>query len=337
MFFKIITINFLLANLILLANGQIYTLEDSLEEYSDSQIEDELRRRWLGGPWSVEEASSILNSMIDLLFDKNQASRPRRFQVVARHILELLTGDPDSHIVEDSPETSTIDSEYYDDQIDLGSGHHVSIKTMRTILDMYEGTNGQKKRSTDSIEKLYPWFRTSHIFRFRQRLESNGTRFEKLKSVDNKVLTLFTQARKAHAPVHGRTIQRWARQSANAFNITDLLASDSWLKRFKRRHGIVSRKVTIYKSRADLANQATVAELIGNFTEQYRRESAQFDRSSIWNYDQTGLNYEPANFRALSFKGERDTIIKLDSHNKHSHSYTVQPMISRGGRLFPRL
>lgn len=66
----------------------------------------------------------------------------------------------------------------------------------------------------------------------------------------------------------------------------------------------------------------------------YKNSSAPFEQSAVWNFDQTGFNYEPANLRTLSFKGERDTNILLDSRNKNTHSYTVQPMLSRDGRLF---
>lgn len=103
------------------------------------------------------------------------------------------------------------------------------------------------------------------------------------------------------------------------------------------QNGIVSRKVTIYRSRPEIDNEATVTEAISNFSRDYLRERSRFDHDQIWNYDQTGFNYEPANLRILSFRGERDTVLKIDSKNKHSHSYTVQPMISRDGRLFPKL
>lgn len=159
MFLKIISINFLLAYLIIITNSQDNTSETSLEDFDDKEIEDELRRRWLGGPWSPDEASTILNSAIDVLFNKNQPNRPRKFQAEAKHIIELLTADPESQVEDDTPRIATNDMDYYDDQVMIGSGHHVSSKTMRTILDMYEGTNGQKKRGTDSIEKLYSWFR----------------------------------------------------------------------------------------------------------------------------------------------------------------------------------
>lgn len=39
----------------------------------------------------------------------------------------------------------------------------------------------------------------------------------------------------------------------------------------------------------------------------------------------------------MSFKGERDTNLILDNRDKNMHSYTVQPMISRSGKLFNKV
>ena len=60
-------------------------------------------------------------------------------------------------------------------------------------------------------------------------------------------------------------------------------------------------------------------------------------RRLIWNYDQTGFNYEITNKRTLSFKGERDTRVKVGSTAKTTHSYTSQQMITRDGRTVGKL
>lgn len=99
----------------------------------------------------------------------------------------------------------------------------------------------------------------------------------------------------------------------------------------------MSRKVTVYTSRTEQDNQQQIAESIVNFTQAYVRESIPFAKTHIWNFDQTGFAYEPSNLRTLSFRGERDTCLLIDSRNKHTHSYTVQPMIARNGHLFPKV
>lgn len=93
------------------------------------------------------------------------------------------------------------------------------------MLDMVDGTNGQKRRSLQSIEKLYPWFRSNYIYRYRMR--SATTYAEKLKQMNANVFTRFTEARRKHQPVHGRMIQRWAKQESQGLGLTEFGASSS--------------------------------------------------------------------------------------------------------------
>lgn len=306
---------------------------ESLIEISDSELEDEIRRRWLGGLWSGEEALSLLNRAIDCIGGRKTTARETKFASEAQHLVELITGEtsPEVDLTTDDVE----DPDYVDESYEVGSVHTVTRKTMSLILDMIAGSNGQRRRSYESIEKLYPWFKPYMPARFKQRLA--GSRRDKLTIINNEVLKRFKQVRNNRQPVHGRTIQKWARQLANATNLEDFKASDSWLFRFMRRNKIMSRKVTVYTSRSEEENREAVATSIRKFGETYKSESAPFERDNIFNFDQTGFNYEPTNLRTLSFKGERNTSLIVDSGHKTTHSYSVQPMISRNGKLFPKL
>lgn len=57
----------------------------------------------------------------------------------------------------------------------------------------------------------------------------------------------------------------------------------------------------------------------------------------ILNVNQTGFRYERLGKRTLDTKGSRDVRIAGKSKNKQTHSYTVQPTISRDGRLIGKL
>lgn len=177
--------------------------------------------------------------------------------------------------------------------------------------------------------KLYPWLRPNMIAKFRARVGNTRRYDEVVKSSE--------EVRSKRQPVHGRMIQRWARQQVQALEIEDFKASDGWLTKFKRRHRIVSRKVTLYRGRAEIASDAETLQNVISFKSNYSKESTPFDHAQIWNYDQTGFNYEPANLRTLRFRGERDTILMVDSKNKRTHCYTVQPLISRNGDLFEKV
>lgn len=304
----------------------------NLSNVSDENLATEIRRRGLNGPWSSDEAASILNMAADVMREDFKVVRHRKFLSEAKFLSQLLTNEIEP-IIYTEPEGDKED--YFDDPI-IVDGREIRASTMRKIVDMYEGRNGQSQRSEESMTKLYHWFRRWMVPRFKKRLETVN-RFDRLKMLDRHVYLQFEDARSKKQPVHGRMIQRWARQFAsNGSLLPDFIASDSWLHRFKRRNGIVSRKVTVYTDRS-ASDENVIRERIRDFKSNYTEESSQFGQSCIWNFDQTDFNYEPANLRTLSHKGERDTLLMLKSKNKHSHSYSVQPIISRDGRLFDKL
>ena len=309
--------------------------EDFTVELSDLEIEDEVRRRYLGGPWEPQQAMSILNEAIERVTSPNETCRPTKFSNEAKILLTLLTGMDDPYLEIQPDITTNMDPDYIDDPIIVGEGHEPSLATIKKILDMIDGTNGERRRSLDSVEKLYPRFNRRYVSRYRARIE--GTRKDKLKAMNHQVFSKFSESRRKLQPVHGRMIQRWARQIASQMNLTEFGASLSWLALFKRRHGIVSRKVTNYMGRAELSKSTNISKSIIDFKVDYSRECKRFDKEFIFNFDQTGFQSEPSNLRTLSFKGERDTELMVDSKAKSTHSYTVMPMVSRSGKLFEKL
>ena len=135
------------------------------------------------------------------------------------------------------------DNDWFEDPIVVGEGHVVIQQTMQRIVEMADGSNGQRRRSHDSIERLYPWYRQYMLARFREQLSDGGSRLSKFRALDAAVLRIFSQASDRGQPVHGRMVQRWARQAANQTGLDDFIASDSWLYRFKRRNGVVAGKL----------------------------------------------------------------------------------------------
>lgn len=308
--------------------------ESGLIEVPDVQLEDELRRRGIGGPWEPGYALKILEEAIDQL-KSNYTKRTRKFHSQASALLELLTGQCEPTIdLEGEPDTAEMYEDPLSDDEDIR--WTPSRETMQKIVDMIDGLNGQRRRSMDSIENLYPNFRSYMIPRFRKRLATTNRR-EKFMMIDQHVYSVFKQSRQELKPVHGRMLQRWARQYAQSIDLTDFKASKKWLYLFKKRNNIVGRKVTYYLGKAEQRNEGAIAESIVNFRQNYTRDSKPFNSSFIWNFDQVGFNYEPSNLRTLSMKGERDVTLLLDQKRKMTHSYTVQPMISRDGRLFGKL
>lgn len=50
-----------------------------------------------------------------------------------------------------------------------------------------------------------------------------------------------------------------------------------------------------------------------------------------------GIDYELKRDRTLSNEGEFDTRIKACSRNKQTHSYSIQPLVSKDGKTIGKL
>lgn len=164
-------------------------------------------------------------------------------------------------------------------------------------------------------------------------MESGSHRENDIQRINEHVRKIAIMIRSDGGPLHGRLLRRYAQQYAAEHNITRFKASKHWLYNFQRANKIVSRKITRTKKRKSEDDDARILESIRQFQEKYGRLSQYFHRRSIWNIDQSGFQYEPANLRTLSFRGERDTVLTAQDRNKVSHSYTGQLMVSRDGHL----
>lgn len=74
-------------------NQQGEQIDYSLIDVNDEDLEQEIRKRHIGGPWSPEDAMSMLNQAADLLTGSIKTDRSRKFYTEAQHLLQLLTGD----------------------------------------------------------------------------------------------------------------------------------------------------------------------------------------------------------------------------------------------------
>lgn len=259
---------------------------DGLIEFDDVELEEDISRRWIGGPWSPEETLSILNTAIGLMSKSDGTRRQRKFDLEARQLLQTITAEEDPRLPT-AAKDDEIDEDYIDEPITVNE-RQIAPTTAQKIADMHDGTNGQKRRSLDGISKIFPWFQPYMIPHFRGRLL--GARRAKLRAVEEFVVRVFTAARNNRQPVHGRMLYKWARQAANETGLDDSQASDNWLAKFKRRQKIVSRKVTVYKSRSEEQNRDNVAASMLNFSRLYSEESSNLDQGDIWIFDLTVLH-----------------------------------------------
>lgn len=322
--------------------------EDDLDRFctGEDRVSEEDQRnfcaRLIDGPLTRLESLKVARRMVELLQRPRKTSPGCRISpalnLAAQRLIEFMTQERyswlhDDDMPPDDQGERTIDRDYCElYSIESGRRKH-SLNTMQIIMDMWNSNMTVK-----TITAKYKWFKAAYIKRFSQCLAMGGPMRDKLKIVDEFVKERVVDARKNLFPVHDRHLTDWGQEIASTLNITSFFkASRTWLLAFKRRHGIVSRAITEYSSRSEQEKQELIESRIRDFRLNYTRENPHYTRHMIWNADHTPFNYEVVNKRTLSWRGERDTIVNVDSKNLVSHSYTSIPIISRAGHAIGKI
>ena len=326
------------------------TSTDSEDEYFSSDHEDhEIIERakqiaeLFPEPMTRNKTKLVLQKALDLLNKPTPSTsrascRGPSVEQEAKNVLRALTGDPtigssseDSH---QSPmKGQAADDLYCEERVVVaGTNRRISLDTMERILDMYEDHCSER-----TIKAKYRWYDRKYIDRFRRAIAANGNRNSKREKIENYVKKQVVDARWRRLPVHEYHLKRWALDETGRIEADNFKASEYWVHNFKKRNGIVSRKITELGSRAMNNQTDAIAASRHRFLEEFSSSRHLFRPHMIWNTDQSGFRYEISNERTLSFKGERDTLLTVDSQNKNTHSYTIQPIISRDGKLIGKL
>lgn len=209
----------------------------------------------------------------------------------------------------------------------------IAQNTMQIILKAVD-----EGKSEASIQARYKWFRRQYVPSMRNCVVAGGSGKTKMQAINDFVVFKFTEARAKFLPVHNYHLIDWAREEAARVNATDFFtASHTWVTNFKKRYGITSRAITEYSSQTEKEETEEILNSIAAFQGDYLEQEIFYPRKLIWNVDQTGFNYEFVNKRTLSWRGERDTIVNVNSKNRQTHSYTSQPIISRDGRVIGKI
>lgn len=150
------------------------------------------------------------------------------------------------------------------------------------------------------------------------------------------ILEDFNTARARQIRVSECDLKRWAIAKSKELDLK-FKASDYWIHTFKVKNRIVSRKITKYLTRKEMESLQEVETGAKAFVENFKIEVIGIDNDNVLNFDQSGFTYEYAPRRTLSFKGEKDTLGLVVSHNANTHSYTVMPLLSMGGKFIGKL
>jgi len=260
--------------------------------------------------------------------------------LISNHLITLLVelSNSDSYVIE------TEDSLEHSDHIDPDPDYSIettgeeeeqvghcdfTLEYMQKVVDF-----ARPGIAFTTIQHEYP--RVTHrmqLKRFREYVENNGNRRQKLDRVEIFVLNKFDDARANSLPVHEVDIQRWALYQARAEGLDDFTASHHWLINFKRRNRISSRRVTKFICKREAADRSLIEKSGDQFVQEVTKQLPKYKLDVVLNADQSSFHYELASNRTLSYVGEKTTYLSVKSVNALTHSYTVMPVISAAGCL----
>ena len=114
------------------------------------------------------------------------------------------------------------------------------------------------------------------------------------------VILIFT-CRSKNVPLSGPLIRAKAEELASSLGENNWTCSNSWLQRWKTRHGILFK--VIHGERGDVNEQSTDAWV----EEVLRPTLARFEPDNVYNLDETALFWRLLPDKTFSFKGEKCT------------------------------
>lgn len=195
-----------------------------------------------------------------------------------------------------------------------------------------------------SFDRLRHHFRKvvdrNYIRRFREYFTRMGTNRTKFKQINEYVFQRFREARENDFEVHGQDLRLWALEKADELQLPreSFVASDTWINRFKNNNQIVSRKITKFITLEASRNVDTIeTEGLAFHLDIIDNIMPNFEADEIWNFDQSGIQYENHGGRTLSFKGLKDIEARARSMNSLTHSYTITPVVTMSGKLLSPL
>ena len=248
-------------------------------------------------------------------------------------IKPITEGSDSDDKKDDNPHDDNYDDEHEKENT---LQHQFSLEYIKKMVQFYNQKKNKGKRNNAFLlvqSRFKEVKDKSYIYFFQQYIESQGTKKHKLNQIDALVYQSFEDARQRLLSVHDIDLKRWGLKKASMLDDRKFVASDHWCHQFKKRHGIVTRKITKLVTKQDVDNKDMINKSADDFVNYVQKFVSKYHAFYILNTDQSGLQLEVFSNRALSFRGENITVSTVRSVHNTSHSYTGQPIITMSGRL----
>ncbi|KAK6044397.1 tc5 transposase [Cooperia oncophora] len=137
--------------------------------------------------------------------------------------------------------------------------------------------------------------------------------------------------------LHDENLRFMALNLCRQNNIENFKASQSWITAFKRRYGIVSRKITTFVTKRNYRSREEIQRKAQEFVSIVRREMEAAPLGCFCNGDQSGFVKELTTGRSLAPVGVKRVERTVESRTAMTHSYTILPILYADGRLGEKL
>lgn len=170
---------------------------------------------------------------------------------------------------------------------------------------------------------------------YRRRSSSGSTSTEKYQQIDTMVFEKFKQKRAQLKVVKDLDLAIMIREAVKVYNPPRPCNSYSFIHRFKKRHHIVSRKITRFTSVKSQMDDAKIKEDAEQFVKKVNHLILidGYSPNNIWNTDQSRFEYEMTYGRTLEIEGTEEITAATAGSSQYTHSYSVQIHISMAGKL----
>ena len=121
------------------------------------------------------------------------------------------------------------------------------------------------------------------------------------------------------------------------FNDVRFKASDFWLRKFKKAHRIVSRKINKFITKETLEDKETVNQEVSKFVADIKLLISEVGTENTYNADQSGFQLELHTGRTLAEERTKTVECVVPSVSSTTHSYTISPTINATGKLLSPL
>lgn len=264
-------------------------------------------------------------------------------------VVESLDAEDDDVGVEttdssqSTEESQSSDYSEYDADIDeTYSCNGLNREQTRAVCEYIQAHPAHRWNTLKSKFRFLGRYDESMLRKLRAMIKSGdwitGSRRAQMSSLDAILWDRFQAARGTLDQIMDDEIERWSLEIASGIGLTNFKASASFILRFKRRHGITSRRIQKFVSirhMASLEARERAAALFAQDVQQLVDEE-EIQPEYIFNADQTGIPYGIVSNRTLSIKGEKSTFCRLHSVHASKHSFTAMFLITASGKLCDR-